>query len=122
MAGVLGGKMFSFKNVTQMRPAGGAEDLRASAVGIGLPPYRARHGVVEARPAAPRIEFVLGMVQRRAAASAEIGTGFRQVPVRSGKRRLGAFGDNDMSFRFSKMLHIISCNQIFVGFHEAQEE
>jgi hypothetical protein len=42
---------------------------------VGVSSHRTRHGVKERRPAAARLELVLGSVDRRIAAGASVGAG-----------------------------------------------
>ena len=59
------------ENVTEMAAAAGAENLRAVAVGVDLAADCPVYLVVEGRPAAMRVELVVGAVERRVAAAGQ---------------------------------------------------
>ena len=73
MAGVLPGEPLAEKDMAEVRVAGGAGDLGALPVRVLGALHGAGHLVVEARPAAMRIELVLRTVEGRLAAAADVG-------------------------------------------------
>ncbi len=87
MSGVFGGKTFAFKNVAQVTAAGGAEDFRTPAVGVGTAAPGSGHFVVKTGPAAAGVELVAGAVQRGPAAAADIGSVGLVVPVAAAEGR-----------------------------------
>ena len=110
MPGVLGGKAFAFKNVSEVPAAGGADDFHALPVRIGTPDDGSGDGLVEGGPAAAGIEFVLGVVQGRPAASAGIGSVGLVVPVAAAERGFRRTVGNDLFFIVGQGSHDASLN------------
>ena len=73
MARVFRRELLTEENVAKMRAAAHTGDFSAFAVSVDCPTHRAGNLVVKAGPAAMGVELVLGMVQRRVAAPADIG-------------------------------------------------
>jgi hypothetical protein len=85
--------------MAQVPPTVVAHNLRPVTIGIGALAYGSRDRIPEGGPATPGIEFGVGVVERRFAASAEVGPGLRVVlVVFVGVRTLGAFLAEDAEF------------------------
>lgn len=89
VARVLGREALVQEDVAQVGAAAGAGDLRTHAVGIGGAAHGPGDLVVEARPAASRVELVGRAVERRAALAADVGARLAVVVELSGE---GGFG------------------------------
>ena len=98
MAGVADGETLAEKDMAQVGAAAGAGDLGAHAVGVGLPLDRPGDFLVEAWPAAARIELGRRTVKGGAAAFAYIGSLFMEIMIFSGKWPLGSFLDDHPFF------------------------
>lgn len=59
MTGVFWRKPLSNEDMPEVPATVVAEDLSTPAIGIRFPAYRTRNFIIEARPSAPRGEFVL---------------------------------------------------------------
>lgn len=105
MARILVGKAFTREDMPQMRPAAGAGDLGAAAVGVGRAAYRTCDLVVEGGPAAPRIELVLRTVERRAALAAAVEAALAVLVVFSREGSLGSLVDDDPAFVGCERFH-----------------
>ena len=99
MPHVPGRELLSFEYVPQVTAASGALDLGPNSVGVGNPFHAAGNFLVEAWPAAPGIELVLGLVEDRAAALAGIPAGAEDRLVLPGERGLGSLVDDDPLLR-----------------------
>src|SRR5271156_453088 len=84
------------EDVAQVGAAVGALDLRPASVGVGDPLDRARYLVVEGRPAAPRVELVLGTIEGRLAPPAEVRPRPEIVLVLAGEGPLRPLVDYDL--------------------------
>jgi len=96
--GVFLGKAFAFKDVAEVATAVGANDFSAPPIGICHALDRTGYFIVERRPAAVRFKLTGGMVKRRAALPAHVGSGFFIVGVLAGERPLGAFVEDNVFF------------------------
>ena len=105
VARILVGKAFTREDMPQMRPAAGAGDLGAAAVGVGRAAYRTCDLVVEGGPAAPRIELVLRTVERRAALAAAVEAALAVLVVFSREGSLGSLVDDDPAFVGCERFH-----------------
>ena len=76
MARVLGGERLALEDMPQVAAAGRADDLCAPAVCVLAAGDRPGDLVIEARPAAARVELVIRAVQGRVAAAAVVGPFF----------------------------------------------
>src|SRR3954454_10772403 len=79
MARVLCCQPFAEEDVAQVSAAVVAFDLDAHAVRVRQPLHRARHLIVEGRPAAARVEFVLAAIKHGVAAAADIAARFVEI-------------------------------------------
>lgn len=95
MACVLGCKAFSFKDMAQMSAALSADDFCTPAIRIGDMLDSPGNFIVEAGPAAARLEFVFAAVELRIALPTDIGADRFVVLVFAGAWVLSAFVNND---------------------------
>jgi len=72
MPGIFSGQSFAFEYMPKVGVAILAHDLCASAIAIPVALDGTFNLIVETRPAAMRIKFVIRLVQRRIASSADI--------------------------------------------------
>ena len=87
-------KPLALEDVSQVSPAVIAYDLGAhhAQSAVLMPSHGPRDAVEVGGPATPRLEFVVGLVERRAASSARVDAIFRvMLIVLAGVGRLGAF-------------------------------
>ncbi len=98
MARVFGRKTFAGKDVSEVAAAVGADDLGALPVRVGDTPYRPWDLVVEAGPAAERMEFVRRAIQRRIASFAGVAAGGVMQVVRPGEGPFRALVYDDAFF------------------------
>ncbi len=87
--------MFAEEDMTEMSIAVVTADLGPPAIGISQALHCARKIVVERRPAAARIEFCFGIIERSIATPAEVGTGREETIIFAGKRCFSPLPDND---------------------------
>lgn len=99
VARLLRGETLPCKYMSQMTAAAGADDLRATPVGIGLPLDRTGNLIVEARPSTARIKLVIGTVEWLSALPAAIGPRLLVVVIGSRKGCFGSLFEDD-SFLF----------------------
>ncbi|GMQ81968.1 MAG: hypothetical protein BMS9Abin05_1406 [Rhodothermia bacterium] len=59
MTGVFRSEPLSFKDMSQMAPAGRANNFDSSPIWIGMPADRARDGIVETGPPASGVKLVV---------------------------------------------------------------
>lgn len=97
MTDILLSQSFALEDVPQVPVAVLADDLDSVAVGIDIASDRSGNLVVEAGPAAMALEFVVRLVQRGVATSADKCAGIFQVGVFAGKGSLGAFVEDNAS-------------------------
>lgn len=93
-----GGIPFPLEHMTQMAPTIRTDNLRPlhAKRAIRMPRHGPGHRVVEGRPTAPGLEFLLSGVQRCGAAGAGVGAGARGVfVVFAGVGRFGALFAED---------------------------
>lgn len=95
MPGIFVRMAFSEKHMTEVRAASDARDLRTGAVRVHRAPDGAGNLVIEAWPAAVRVEFVLRIVQRRFAAPADVGPLTLEGDVLPAVGHFGAFMDDN---------------------------
>ena len=91
MASILRCHLLSEKHMAEMAAAVVAENLRADAVGVGLPFDGAFYLVVEAGPAAVGLELRRRFVKRCPASRAGVGSFFVMVVIFAAERAFGAF-------------------------------
>ena len=83
----------------EMAVAFGAKDLDTITVGVDLPLNRAFNLIVEGRPAAVRVKFVFGAVQRRIALFASVvAADFKVISQWTRKRHLSTFVKQNLLF------------------------
>ena len=99
MTRVLGREPLAEEDVAEVAAAVGALDLDAHAVGVGQAPDGAGDLVVEGGPAAVGVELVVGAIEGRVAAAADVGAGLVEVVVLAGEGRLGALVLDDVASR-----------------------
>ena len=73
MASIFGGQELSDENVSEMPLAIRANDFSSLSVGVGMPGHGSGQFIVETRPAAAAVEFLIAGVERIVALSAEVG-------------------------------------------------
>ncbi|MPM90975.1 hypothetical protein SDC9_138099 [bioreactor metagenome] len=95
---VLAGQFFAGEDMAEVSAAAAAADFGAFAVGIGGTFDRTGQCVVKRGPAAVGVEFVIGVVQWRAAASAGVQSGFGRMLITAGKWRFRTLVGNDPGF------------------------
>ncbi len=99
---------FALEHMPQMPSAVRAYDFRPlhPERAVDVPCHGARNGVVESRPAAPRLELLFRGIERRGAGGAGVGAGGRSVlVVLAGVGRLGALLTDDAElFCFDALL------------------
>jgi CheY-like chemotaxis protein len=88
----------SFKDMAEVTIAVSAADFGAPSIWIGEAFYCIGKILVKSRPAATRIKFRLGIVERSMTAATEIGAGREERIVLSGKRSFCPAGFDDGSF------------------------
>ena len=104
MPGIFCGESFPFKYVPQVTTTGVAKDFDATAIGVGYLFDCTGNFVVETRPAATGIEFVLRAVQGRIALAAKISTRSFKIVIFARKRPFGAFFQDDVGFFWTKFV------------------
>ena len=98
MAGVLLCKAFVFEDVAQVAAAVGANYLRATPVRIPMALHTPWVFIIEARPAATRLEFSLRRIERVVAASTNKSAGRKQCLVLAAERPFRSLVDDDSLF------------------------
>src|SRR5689334_647264 len=98
MPGVLGGEPLPLEHVPQVTAAVLADDFNATSVRITNPPNGTGDLVVEAGPAAFAFEFVVGTIERRIAAAADVSASVLQLGVFPGPGSLRPFSQDDILF------------------------
>lgn len=96
--GILFGKAFPLKDVTEVALAVVANDLYPAPIGIPNLFDGTGHLIVKTRPAAARAELILTIVQGRVAAAADEDAVDFKVIILVSKRHLGSFMDDDALF------------------------
>lgn len=98
MPNILCGKLFPAEYMAEVGSTPGAENFRAAVAGIGKPPNRSRNFVVEGRPAAAGVKFVIGPVERRAAIAARVNSALKRIGIAAGERTLRAVVQDHLLF------------------------
>ena len=109
-------KPFSLEHVAQMAAAVAAHDLgpRHAKGAVLVPRHGAREAVKVGRPAAPRVELVRGLVQRRVAAGTGVHARRRVVLVElAGAGGFGALFAEDAELFW--ILRVSLCHFVIVG-------
>jgi hypothetical protein len=91
MPGVLIREPLSQENMTKMTSAGGTHNLRPVSIGIGNPLYSTRNFIIEGRPSAMGVEFIIGTVKWGIATLANIRSFSFEIFILSGERGFGSF-------------------------------
>lgn len=96
MAGVLLSEALASENMAEMSSTVVAQNFNPASVGIRFTTHGARDFIVESRPAAAGVEFVLRAVEWRFAAAADVGTFGKVLVVLAGEGIFRAFVHDDV--------------------------
>ena len=99
MADVFGGKSLSFEHMTQVAAALCTENFDSVAICVGFPSDGAFNLIIERRPAAMSVEFVLRAIQWCIAPFTDIvPAGLKMVGILAGIWDFSAFVQQDVLF------------------------
>lgn len=101
MPGVFHGEALAMENMAQMGAAGGTEDFRSSAIGIGFSFNGAGHFIIETRPPAMGFKLILRAVEWRFTPSTTIDSLNLVVQQGAGKRTFSTFVNDNIFFFWS---------------------
>ena len=106
MPGVFPGEPLSSENMSQVPLAGSANDFSPPSVCIWNAAHRPFNLIVEARPSAPRGEFVSASIQGSVALPAMVRARLVEIVVFACVRCLGSLVQNDTGFFRRQGLHV----------------